>query len=122
MASQRSILVLDHSPESREVFRAALDRPGTTVLAASRADEALALTRSHAPDLIVLDIELDRSQKDEGTAALREIGETARARHTPLVVLATARRQAERLTSGEFVAKPYHYGPLIRRIEELLEQ
>ena len=39
---------------------------------------------------------------------------------TPLVVLATARRQADRLPSGEFVAKPYHYGPLIRRIEELL--
>jgi CheY-like chemotaxis protein len=122
LSSHRSILVFDHSPESREVFRTALDRPGTTVLAASRPDEALALTRSHTPDLIVLDIELERYQTEASDAALREIGETALARHTPLVVLATARRQAERLPSGEFVAKPYHYGPLIRRIEELLEQ
>ena len=122
MSSQRSILVFDHSAESREVFRTALDRPGTTVLEASRPDEALALARLHTPDLILLDIELDRSQTAAGDAALCEIGETARARHTPLVVLATARRQAERLPSGEFVAKPYHYGPLIRRIEELLEQ
>jgi len=122
LSSQKSILVFDHSPESREVFCTALDRPGTRVLSASRPDEALALARLHSPDLILLDIELDRFQTAAGDDALREIGETARIRHTPLVVLATARRQADHLPSGEFVAKPYHYGPLIRRIEELLEQ
>src|SRR5262245_56616415 len=95
LSSQKSILVFDHSAESREVFRTALDRPGTTVLEASRPDEALALARLHTPDLILLDIELERSQTAAGDAALCEIGETARARHTPLVVLATSRRQAE---------------------------
>jgi len=37
-----------------------------------------------------------------------------------LVLLGNLRGWRERVPSGEFVAKPYHYGPLIRKIEELL--
>ena len=122
MSSQRSILIVDHSPESREVFRTAFGRDGTTVLEAALPDEALLLARQHTPDVILMDVEADRPHSASGSTALREIGETARARSTPLVVLATARRQIQQLPSGEFVSKPYHYGPLIRRIEELLEQ
>lgn len=85
-------------------------------------DEALLLARQHTPDVILMDMESDRPHSASGTTALREIGETAVAHSTPLVLLATARRQIQQLPSGEFVSKPYHYGPLIRRIEELLEQ
>jgi hypothetical protein len=38
----------------------------------------------------------------------------------PIVVLGTFRRSASPFSAGQFVAKPYHYGALIRRIEELL--
>jgi hypothetical protein len=46
----------------------------------------------------------------------------SRARSTPLVLLGSARAPTGRqmASQGEFVAKPYHYAPLIRKIEELL--
>src|SRR3712207_7854968 len=38
----------------------------------------------------------------------------------PIVVLGTVRRAASPLPTDQFIAKPYHYGSLIRRIEKLL--
>jgi hypothetical protein len=36
-------------------------------------------------------------------------------------LLGKTRRNPPGASRGEFFAKPYHYGPLIRRIEEILE-
>ena len=49
-------------------------------------------------------------------------GETPAPQHqTRFVLLGSLRRQGNGLPGGEFVAKPYHYGLLIRKIEELLD-
>jgi CheY-like chemotaxis protein len=119
LVPQRSVLIVDQSSESREVLRCALQRGGTQIFEAAQAEEGLEKIRLHRPDLIVVDVE---SEGTDSQATAREFGETAQTNNTPLVVLATARRQATPLASSEFIAKPYHYGPLIRRIEELLEK
>jgi hypothetical protein len=41
---------------------------------------------------------------------------------TPLLLLGNARRTRQVFPAGQFVAKPYHYGPLIRKIEQLLDE
>ena len=116
---RHSVLVVDDSEETREVLQTALSRRGMQILSTSRAADALELARQHHPDLIVLDLELDKS---EGRKLAGPLAEQSRADRAPLVMLGSVRRGGQRLPQGEFVAKPYHYGPLIRRIEELLEK
>jgi len=114
--TQRSVLIVDHSEETREVLETALKRRGVRILSADRASAGLELARRHHPDLIVLDLELD----DANPESLCEFADHSRT-PPPLVMLGSIRRGQTGLPDGEFVAKPYHYGPLIRRIEELLD-
>jgi DNA-binding response OmpR family regulator len=119
---QRSVLIVDHSDDTREVLQTALGRRGVRTLAASGARAGLELARRHRPDLIVLDLEPEDSDPDGLSARFAQQSHSDQAR---LIVLGSLRRDHLRwcqagLPEGEFVPKPYHYGPLIRRIEELL--
>jgi hypothetical protein len=67
--------------------------------------------------LIVLDLEVDGSPPEELCDSFTT---EARLRETPMVILGSLRRNGQGLPPGEFVSKPYHFGPLIRKIEELL--
>ncbi len=116
MASQRSVLIVDRCEETREVLRTALERRGLRIFTTPRRRQGLELARQHHLDLIVLDLELDWAAGEESAAPLVQQSEKDR---TPLVVLGTVRRQPP-LPGREFIAKPYHYGLLIRKIEELL--
>lgn len=118
MNARRSVLIVDSQEETQEVLRTALERQGVRILAASRNEQGLALAREHQPDLIVLDLEVDDAQTESvhgGFAA-------ASAEHdTPVVMLGNARRRPRGVPPGRFMSKPYHYAPLIRKIEELLD-
>lgn len=116
MDSQRSVLIVDESADSREVLRTVLERRGMKILEASQAKEGLDMARRHQPDLIVLDLELEASPPEFPSEL------AAQSTHqTPLVMLGSARRRAGGPHVGEFMSKPYHYAPLVRRIEQLLE-
>ena len=115
---QRSVLIVDPSEETREVLQTALRRRGVRTFAASRTESGLELAGRHHPDVIVLDLELDESASESLSNSL---GEQSRLEHTPMIFLGKARRRQPAVAHGEFVAKPYHYAPLIRRIEGLLE-
>ncbi|MGA2619152.1 MAG: response regulator [Thermoguttaceae bacterium] len=117
MDSQRSVLIVDSSEESREVLQTALERRGMRIFSTGRVQQGIELARRHHPDLIVLDLELDESGGEDFSLPLAA---QSGAQGATLVLLGTVHRQ-QTLPAGEFVAKPYHYGPLIRRIEELLE-
>jgi two-component system cell cycle response regulator DivK len=112
------VLVVDPSEETREVLRTALAGRGTEILEASQAEQGLALARQHHPTVIVLDADLKTSWPRSLAHGYDEQTQTY---HTPLVLLGTARRQRG-LPAGDFVAKPYHYAPLIRKIERLLDE
>jgi CheY-like chemotaxis protein len=117
---QRSVLIVDQSEETREVLQTALERLGMHTLSAGRAERGLELARRHQPDLVVLDLEMDDMPAD-GFGS-HDANETPESQYEPrLVLLGSLRRQGNHLPGGEFVAKPYHYGLLIRKIEELLE-
>jgi chemosensory pili system protein ChpA (sensor histidine kinase/response regulator) len=114
---QRSVLIVDPSDETREVLQTALERRGLRIFAAGAVREGLELARSEQPDLIVVDIEAEDSAAEAFSAPFTEQSRTAQ---TPLVLLGSLRRGWQPPRGGEFVSKPYHYGPLIRRIEEIL--
>ena len=125
MSAQRSVLIVDESPENREVLRVALQRRGAAIFEADRAQQGLRLIEQHQPDLIVLDLDttiksdITQGELDTGSS---DLGQSAQERQIPIVVLGTLPRQSADLPTGEFVSKPYHYGPLIRKIEGLLNR
>ena len=113
MDARRSVLIVDHSEETRQVLRTALERRGANVLEAEAARSGLEMARRHHPDLIILDLEVETTPD----AKVSEVfAQHTRQDDSSLIVLGTVRTTSH----GEFVCKPYHYGPLIRKIEELL--
>jgi hypothetical protein len=124
---QRSVLIVDQSEETREVLQTVLERRGVRTLAAGGAEKALELARRHHPDLVVLDLEMDNMPTEQFCGAGVSptdcrAGETSSPQYQPqFVLLGNLRRQGNDLPGSEFVAKPYQYGPLIRKIEELLD-
>ncbi len=111
------VLIVDRCAESREVLRTILQSRGADTLEADRPEEACDLADEFRPDLIVFDVDSDHSAAHEATNHLRE---TAGRTDTPIVILGTLRRPCGKLRAGQVLAKPYHYGTLIRRIDDLL--
>lgn len=111
------VLIVDESAESREVLRTALERHGATTIESNRPEQAIAMTSRFRPQLIVLDAESDHSTSGSATV---DLCAAASRTATPIVILGTLRRRSEPPAGSEVVAKPYHYGQLIRRIESLL--
>jgi DNA-binding response OmpR family regulator len=111
-----SVLIVERSGEIREVLRTALQRRGLHIYEASRADLGLELARRHQPDVIVLDLD---EQPADAEVLSSEFARSARAERTPVIVLGTVRRPI--VNTGQFIAKPYHYQPLISKIEQLLQ-
>jgi CheY-like chemotaxis protein len=110
------VLIVDAADENRVVLQTALERLGHRTLTACQASEGLAMAKKHRPDLIVLDLEIEGGSSDEIAGRFAQQSQAA---HTSLVMLGTIRRP-QSITQGEYVAKPYHYAPLIRKIEEIL--
>jgi len=116
-SSQRRILIVDASSESREILRLLLERKGLEAFEASGPDRASQLVHQRQPNLIVYDVESERCPSSQ---ACLDLEQTATRSNIPIVVLGTVKRSMGPITTGQFVSKPYHYAPLIRRIEELL--
>jgi CheY-like chemotaxis protein len=111
------VLIVDRSAESREVLRTILELRGAATLEADRPEEACQLAEHFRPNLIVLDADSDCTSS---LAATNQLRETAGRTDTPIVILGTLRRLNGELPAGQILTKPYHYGTLIRRIDDLL--
>jgi CheY-like chemotaxis protein len=111
------VLIVDASRESREVLRMLLELRGATTIEADDPEQALQLAHSARPDLILLDTDSDCTSTGTPTHDLRV---AASRNHTPIVILGKLRQLHGELESGQIVTKPYHYGPLIRKIDGLL--
>lgn len=111
-----SVLIVDRSEDVREVLATALARRGVRTFAASRVLRGLELAREVQPDLIVCDLETDACAARVCNDLASQCGNTS----SRVLLLGTIRNAGKVPPEGEFVAKPYHYGPLIRRIEELV--
>ncbi len=118
MKNRQRVLIVDESEESREVLETALSRRGLSTYTAGAAEQGLSLARQHQPDLVVLDLDVDDTAAEAWSGPLADDGNGA---PVPVVLLGGMRRNLKRFPGGECVPKPYHYGPLIRKIEELLE-
>jgi DNA-binding response OmpR family regulator len=112
------VLIVDQSEDSREVLRTALELRGLRIFEAPRAREGLAIARLQLPNVIVLD--LDASAGDEHFVC-GQYAAHLNSHHSALVILGTLRCD-DVPPQSHMVAKPYHYGPLIRTIEQLIQR
>ncbi len=120
-----SVLIVDRSGDTRDVLRTILETRGVNILEAKQADEGLELLREQHPRVVVLDLEVD----EVDSASLQDAFEDeSRRSETSLVVLGRVKGANRSDDSGNsheprhIIEKPYHYGPLIRTIEQLLRQ
>jgi DNA-binding response OmpR family regulator len=111
-------MIVDASRESREVLRVLLERRGARTIEADGPAEALRLASWCRPDLILLDAESDSSPTSQSTNELRDAADRS---DTPIVILGKVRQLQTPVAPAQIVAKPYHYGALIRKIDGLLD-
>ena len=115
--NRSTVLIIDGSEDSRHVLRTALERRGVQIFEAQYAKTGLELARKHRPTVIVLDSEAipadDPSVRDS-------LGLETANQGTPIVVLGSIPKSETLQPRQSVVRKPYHYGPLVRKIEELL--
>ena len=119
-----TVLIVDESDDSREVIRTALARRGLKTVEAWDASSALTMARQARPDVIVMDVELQRCDSGDICDQISSIGGDEQ---TSLLLIGNARLQRTESAGDagwgrrESISKPYHYGALIRKIEELLD-
>ena len=116
-ATTRRVLIVDESRETRDVLRTVLELRGLLILEARGARQGLELARHHHPDVIVLDLDAEFA---EDAAVQAGFDDESRDHHSSLLVLGKARQYATSIPDDCVLAKPYHYGPLIRKIEQLV--
>ncbi|MBC8353984.1 MAG: hypothetical protein H8E66_18470 [Planctomycetes bacterium] len=95
------------------------------ILEAEQGANGLELLRELHPRVVVLDLEVDDS---ESTRLQDAFEDESRRSEASLVMLGRVRGASQSSSvdkssdAPHVIAKPYHYGPLIRTIEQLLQQ
>ena len=115
MPKSPSVLIVEPSADEREVLRTVLERRGLRIWEAAEVETGLQLAREHHPDVIVLDAETNHAGDADVQA---QFDDEASEQHSSLIILGRLRRNGP-LPVGQQIAKPYHYGPLIHKIEQL---
>ncbi|MCU0960596.1 MAG: hypothetical protein MUF48_10880 [Pirellulaceae bacterium] len=112
----KRVLIVDASADARDVLRTALARRGVETYAARGPRDGLDLLLRCRPVVVVLDLDLPAPD-----AAARTVLEDALAQQPAALVVLSDPAAAPMAINHHLVRKPYHYAPLIRKIEQLIE-
>lgn len=119
-----SILITDDETNIRMMLRTALEADGHHIEEAANGREALAAIEQHAPDLVVLDLNMPVM---DGMAVLERLKESS-AGHMPRVMILTAYGsiptavKATRLGALDFLEKPITPAELRHSVRSILEE
>jgi DNA-binding response OmpR family regulator len=112
-----SVLIVDRADETRDTLRAVLEQQGLAVQEARTLAEAQAAAHAVRPEVVVLDAD---GLAGDGAAVVASLASAAEIPTAQVLVLASRLRRHDSVPRGQLVPKPYHYAPLIHRIEGLL--
>jgi two-component system KDP operon response regulator KdpE len=115
------ILVVDDDPSIRESLERELRASGYTTASGSDGLGGVQAFDSHAPDLVLTDLSMPRSDGFELISSIR-----AKSR-TPIIVLSVRGNDADKiraldLGADDFVTKPFSVGELLARVRAQLRR
>jgi type IV pilus assembly protein PilB len=119
-----SVLLVDDEDSLRRVMKDLLAREGYAVIEARNGVEALDQVDRHAPDVVVLDLNLPDM---DGYAVLSQLRSRPATRKTPVIVL-TAKGDEDNevrvfeLGADDFLTKPFRAKALSKRLEVVLSR
>ncbi len=116
-----TVLVVDDESKIRDLVRTYLEREGYQVFVADCGDEAVAVARRVAPDLVVLDLGLPDLPGEEVIRILR------RSSDVPVVMLTARASEGDRVSglrlgADDYVTKPFSPRELVARVEAVLRR
>ena len=117
----RSILVVDDDPHIRQLLVFALGKAGLDTHEAADGEAALAAVAEHAPDLVVLDINMPRMDGLEVCRRLRASGDL------PVLFLSSRDDEIDRvvgieLGADDYVVKPFSPREVVARVQAVLRR
>ncbi len=130
MAEPAKILVVDDDPDYVEITRSILESKHYQVETAHSKTEAEQKIAASRPDLIILDIIMDRM--NDGFKLCYQLKHDPQTRSIPVFAISSVNRvtgfnfspqtDGEYFEADEFVEKPIKADELLRRVEALLQK
>lgn len=113
------VLLVEDEPQMRRFIRASLNAHGYRLLEAQTAKEAIALSSSHNPAIVLLDLGLPDRDGIELTKELREWS------HTPIVVISARGQEEDKVLAldagaDDYLTKPFGVDELLARMRVAL--
>lgn len=113
------ILVVEDEPQMQKFLRASLSAQGYRVVEATEGKDALALARTHNPDLVLLDLGLPDMDGMDVTKNLREWSKK------PIIVISARGQEQDKVNAldvgaDDYLTKPFGTGELMARIRVAL--
>ncbi len=117
--NKRRILVVEDDFDISNMLRIYFTGQGYEVQVAPRGGDALAMTRKQLPNLIVLDIMLPDMN---GYDVCRELRETTRTSHIPIIFLTQKDERSDKITglelgADDYITKPFDIEELKLRVQ-----
>ncbi len=117
----RTILIVDDDPHIRQLLVFAIGKAGLDTLEACDGEEALAVVERHAPDLVVLDINMPRM---DGLEVCRRLRASS---NTPILFLSSRDDELDRvlgieLGGDDYVVKPFSPREVVARAMAILRR
>lgn len=117
----RTILIADDDPHIRQLLAFALAKAGLETCEADDGEATLAQVTAHAPDLVVLDINMPRMDGLEVCRRLRATGEI------PILFLSSRDDEIDRvlgieLGADDYVVKPFSPREVVARVMAILRR
>jgi len=117
------VLIVDDNEKNMKLFRDVLTATGFRTLEATTAGEAVDMASEHAPDLVLMDIQLPDL---DGVQALRRLRADARTATIPVLALTAQAMRGDRerfLAEGfdGYVSKPVNVRELITIVRQHCE-
>ncbi|HET9161083.1 MAG TPA: response regulator transcription factor [Caulobacteraceae bacterium] len=120
-AMPRTILIVDDDPHIRQLLAFAIGKSGLSTIEAEDGEAALSAVATHAPDLVVLDINMPRMDGLEVCRRIRAQGDL------PILFLSSRDDEIDRvlgieLGADDYVVKPFSPREVAARVTAILRR